>query len=94
MAMYVNVLPLKVRTSSVESPPIVVWEKFTAAHIVVDHPNVGGGITVVAYGKDPSSGFRYPLLSSSIVASGHTLMKIGPDYTAGANVAKEYIPYN
>ena len=93
MAMYVNLLPMEVRTSSADSKVVTVWEDHEAAHIVVDHPNVGGGITVVAFGKDPSSGFGYPLLSSNIVASGHTVMKIGPQYTAAANVAKEYIPY-
>lgn len=93
MAMYVNLLPMKLRTSSEVSRPVTVWEKFTAAHIIVDHPNVSGGITVVAHGYDAATGYKYPLLSSNIVASGHTLMKIGPDYTAAANVAKEYIPY-
>lgn len=90
--MHVTVFPLEVRTTSETSKDITVWEKFTAAHLVVDHPNVGGGLTVVVSGKEPS-GFTYPLLSSNIVASGHTVLKIGPDYTAGANVAKEYVPY-
>jgi hypothetical protein len=54
---------------------------------------MGGGITVVVFGKDPTSGFRYPLLSTNIVASGHTVMRIGPELTAGANIAKDYIPY-
>lgn len=93
MAMYVTPLPYKVRTTNVTSDPVTVWEKFTAGHFVVDHPNVGGGITVVISGKDQYSGYKYTLLSSNIVASGHTLMKIGSDYTAGANVAKDYIPY-
>lgn len=92
--MYVNALPLEVRTSSATSNVIRVWENHQAAQFVVDHPNIGGGITVVVFGKDPASGFKYPLLSSNIVASGHTVMKIGPDYTAAANVAKDYIPYN
>ena len=94
MASYVKLLDSAVRTSSVTSDVVRVWENHVAAHIVVDHPNVGGGITVVVFGKDPASQYTYPLLSSNIVASGHTVMKIGPDYTAGANVAKEYIPYN
>lgn len=93
MAIYVNVLSFGVRTTSETSKDITVYEKHEAGHFVVDHPNVGGGITVVVFGKDPQSGFSYPLLSSNIVASGHTVMKIGPDYTAGANVAKDYIPY-
>jgi|SRR6185295_1571366 len=93
MAMNVSLLPYKVRTTSEDSTLVKSWEKHEAAHIVVDHPNIGGGITVVVFGKDLTSGFSYPLLSSNIVASGHTVMKIGPDYTAGANVAKDYIPY-
>lgn len=91
--MYVTALPFAVRASSEASKDITVWEKFNAAHVVVDHPNVGGGLTVTVFGKDPYSGFKYPLLSSAIVASGHTVMKIGPELTAGANIAKDYIPY-
>lgn len=90
--MYVNALPFGLRTTSA-TKEVTIWEKFTAAHFVVDHPNIGGGITVSVFGKDPASGFKYLLLSSNIVASGHTVMKIGPDYTAAANIAKEYIPY-
>lgn len=93
MAMYVSVLPLAGRTSNETGKDITVWEKYSAAHVVVDHPNVGGGFTVVVSGKDLYSGFKYPLLSSNIVASGHTVMKIGPDYAAAGNVAKDYIPY-
>jgi hypothetical protein len=91
--MYVNVLPFEVRTTSATSKPITVWDKYRAAHVVVDHPNMGGGITVSVFGKDPASGRRYSLLSSNIVASGLTVMKIGPEYTAATNIAKDYIPY-
>lgn len=91
--MFVNLFPLEVRSSNATSKEVTVWEKFTAAHIVVDHPNMGGGMTVVVFGKDRTSGFGYPLLSSNIVASGHTVMRIGPDLTAGANIAKDYIPH-
>jgi hypothetical protein len=87
------VLPFEVRTTSETSKTVTVWDKYRAAHVVVDHPNIGGGITVVVFGKDPASGFGYPLLSSNIVASGHTVMRIGPEYTAAANTAKDYIPY-
>lgn len=91
--MYVSVLPLEVRTTSPAAKVVKVWDKYRAAHVVIDHPNMGGGITVGVFGRDPVSGFKYPLLSTAIVASGHTVMKIGPEYTAGANVAKDYIPY-
>lgn len=93
MAMYVKVFALEARTTNATSTPIVSWERHESAHFVVDHPNVGGGLTVGVYGKDPLSGFEYLLLSSAILASGHTVMKIGPDYTAAANIAKDYIPY-
>lgn len=93
MAMYVALLPFAVRSSSENSKVVTVWDKYTSAHVVIDHPNVGGGITVVAFGKDDTSGFSYPLLSTNIVASGHTVMRIGPDYTAAANIAKDLIPH-
>ncbi len=93
MAIYVKLFAFDTRTSSATSDTVTLWEDREAAHFVVDHPNVGGGITVGVYGKDPLSGFGYSLLSSNIVASGHTVMKIGPDYTAGANVGKDYMPY-
>lgn len=94
MAMHVTFLPYGRRTTGDDetSPVITVWEKFNAAHIIINHANIAGGLTVTVYGKEPS-GYHYPLLSSNIVASGHTVMKIGPEYTAGANVAKDYIPY-
>ena len=94
MATYVNVLPGEVRTSNATSNVIRVWDKYRAAHFVVNHPNLGGGITVRVFGKDPVSSRSYLLLSSNIVASGHTVMKIGPEYTAAANIAKDYLPYN
>jgi len=91
--MHVKLFALEARTSNATSNDVTVWEKFNAAHIVVDHPNVGGGLTVAVYGKDLVSNYSYPLLSANIVASGHTVMRIGPDYTAGALVAKEYMPH-
>ena len=94
MAMRAVLLPMAVRSSSVDSPKITVWEKFNAAHIVIDHPNVGGGLTFNLLGYDQTSGYSYSLgLSGAVVASGHTLWKIGPEYTAAAGVAKEYVPY-
>lgn len=93
MAMYVKVFGLESRTSDAASPAITSWERHESAHFVIDHPNMGGGMTVGVFGKDPLSGFEYSLLSTNIVASGHTVLKIGPDYTAGANVGKDYIPY-
>lgn len=92
MAKFIKVLDSAVRTSSVTSPVLENYDLNRAAHFVVDHPNVGGGITVNVYGRDTLANFDYLLLSSAIVASGHTVMKIGPEYTAGANVAKDYIP--
>lgn len=91
--MRVTLLPLNVRSSSVDSPKVTVWEKYEAAHIVIDHPNVGGGLTVNLLGYDQGAQYSYSLLSGAIVTSGHTLWKIGPAYTAAAGVVKDYIPY-
>jgi len=91
MAKFIKVFDSVVRTSST-SRVLENDELNRAAHFVVDHPNVGGGITVAVYGRDTISNYDYLLLSSAIIASGHTVMKIGPEYTAGANVAKDYIP--
>src|SRR5258706_14984930 len=94
MAMRATLLPMEVRTSSVDSQKITVWEKFNAAHIVIDHPNVGGGLTFNLLGYDQGARYSYSLgLSGAITSSGHTLWKIGPEYTAAAGVAKEYVPY-
>ena len=95
MAMKVTLLPTEVRAAgTVDSQKVTVWEKFEAAHIVIDHPNVGGGLTVSLLGYDSGAQYSYSLgLSGALVASGHTLWKIGPQYTAAAGVAKEYVPY-
>lgn len=92
MAKFIKVADSAVRTSDYTSPVLENYELHQAAHFVVDHHNVGGGITVRVFGRDTITNFDYLLLSSNILASGHTVMKIGPDYTAAANVAKDYIP--
>lgn len=97
MAAYVKLFPFKVRTASAESDRVTVWDKYQAAHIVIDHANVGGGLTVGVFGVVPgdngSPDFQYSLASTAIIASGHTVIKIGPDYTAATNVIKDYMPY-
>lgn len=96
MAMRATLLPLEVRgAGTIDSRHITVYQKYDAAHIVIDHPNVGGGLTVSLLGFDEGARYSYSLgLSGAIVSSGHTLWKIGPQYTAGAGIAKEYVPYD
>lgn len=96
MAAYVTILPSKERTASVDSPAITVWEKYQAAHIAIDI-NSGSGFNLVfdVRGKDTASGKSYSLLTTgTIAASGLSILKIGPDYTSAANIAKDYMPYS
>lgn len=93
MASYVSILPPQTRTDSI-TKEITIWEKYTTAHIVVDI-TAGDSVLVVALkGKDLASGKKYLLLTSTLQPnSGTTLMKVGMDYTAAANIAKEHLPY-
>lgn len=95
MAQFIGILPSEARTTDVTGVDITVAEKYQAAHIVID-VTVGTGFNLVASvkGKDPTSGKSYTILTSpTINATGTTVMKIGPELTAGTNVAKDYIPY-
>lgn len=94
MATHVGLLPSQSRTTSVTSPVISVAEKYEAAHIVLNvTAGTGFGLTLTVKGKDLTSGSTYDILASSFVTStGTTVLKVGPAYTAGANVAKDYMP--
>lgn len=94
MASYVPLLPSKVRTADVTSELITVWEKYTAAHVVVNIASGSPKLVVKVRGKDVASGAAYDILTSSEITTGTTVLKIGPDFTAGTNVAKDYLPYN
>lgn len=93
MASYVNILPSQTRTAST-SKEITVWEKYTAAHVAVDI-TAGDSVLVVSLkGKDLASGKSYVILTSTLQPnSGTTILKVGMDYTAAANIAKEHLPY-
>ena len=93
MASYIGVLNSAARTTN-ESKVINVWEKYTAAHIVVDITAGNSPLLVSVKGKDSVSGKTYVILSSLLQSnSGTTVLKIAPEYTAAANVAKDYLPY-
>jgi len=93
VASYVNILPSKARTAST-SAEVTVWDKYVAAHIVVDITAGDSPLIVALKGRDLASNKKYTLLSSTLQSnSGTTVLKLGPDYTAGANVAKDYLPY-
>jgi hypothetical protein len=96
MARHVGLLGSAARAVATTSPVITVAEKYDAAHVVVDVTDgTGFEIVVDIKGKDQTSGKSYTILTSSkISATGTTVLKVGPQYTAGTNVAKDYIPYN
>ncbi len=92
MASYVTVLPSASRSTN-QSKQVKVYEKYQAAHFVVDITSGSPNLVVVVNGYDAESGKKYALLTSSTINSGTTVLKVGPDYTAGTNVAKDYLPY-
>jgi hypothetical protein len=95
LAQHVGILPSEARTTSVVGTDITVAEKYQAAHIVVDvTAGSGFNLTFAVKGKDLTSSKSYTILTSPIINStGTTVMRIGPELTAGANIAKDYIPY-
>lgn len=95
MAQHVGILPSASRTASVTGSDITVAGKYEAAHIVVDVTDGSAfNLLVTVKGKDLTSQKDYTLLTSSTINStGTTVLKVGPQYTAATNVAKEYLPY-
>ena len=96
MAQHVGLLPLGTRTANASSPIITVTEKYQAAHVVIDvTAGTGFNLLFSVKGKDATSGKSYTILTSATInTTGTTVMKIGPELTAGSNIAKDYIPYN
>jgi len=95
MAMYVPLLASEARTTAASSPVVSVYEKYNAAHVVID-VTAGTGFNLVfsVKGKDAASGKTYTIISTpTINTTGTTIVKIAPEFTAGTNVAKDYIPY-
>ena len=86
------VLPSASRNANV-SKTVTVYEKYQAAHLVVDVTSGSPNLIVTVSGLDTVSSKKYTLLTSSTISSGTTVLKIGPDYTAGTNVAKDYLPH-
>jgi len=94
MAAYVPLLESAARTADVTSRQVSVYEKYEAAHIVID-VTAGSGFNLLfsVNGHDSASGKDYTILTSSdITGTGTTVLRVGPQYTAGANVAKDYLP--
>ena len=95
MAQFVGIFPSLARTTDQVGTEVVVSDKYRAAHVVVD-VTAGTGINLVftIKGKDKASEKDYTILASPIInATGTTVMRVGPELTAGANIAKDYIPY-
>lgn len=64
-----------------------------ALYVVVDIVSGTPAMIVTVNGFDETSKKGYPILTSSAISAGTTVMKIGPQLTAGANVAKDYVPH-
>ncbi len=94
MAQYITLLKSDSRNSDVDSPVQSNWEKNYALHVVVNISSGSPNLVVAIKGRDELSDVDYTLLTSSIINSGTTVLKLGPDYTAAANVAKDYLPAN
>lgn len=71
---------------------ITVTEKYEAAHVVVDITAGAPNLTVTLGGYDAFSKKTYSILTS-VLNSGTTVLRIDPALTAGANIAKDRVPY-
>lgn len=91
---HVGLLPSKARIADASSAVISASEKYEAAHIVVDvTAGTGFNLSVAVKGRDLTSGKDYTLgTSSTINATGTTIIRVGPQYAAAANIFKEYLP--
>lgn len=64
-----------------------------ALYVVVDITAGTPGLSVIINGWDETSQKSFALLTSAALNSGTTVLKVGPQLTAGTNVAKEYVPH-
>jgi len=93
MAIPVSLLGSAARTSSVTTRVQSVREKYEALHLVVDvTAGTAFNLDVSINGYDPVSTASYTLLAGTINGTGTTVLKVGPQYTAATNVAKDYMP--
>lgn len=93
LAEYVKVLDSAARTSNVTGPIIVNDEHCEALYAIVDVTAGSPNLDVYIRGRDSVSGKDFTLLQSATINGGTTILKVGPQLTAGANIAKEYLPY-
>ena len=96
MAKFAKLLSSAARTTTTASDHITNYDDNEATHIVVDITALSG-VNVVPHvmGYDPTSGKSYEILAGSVLTStGTTVLKVGPQYTAAANIAKDYLPYD
>lgn len=90
----VGLLASEARTADASSKIITLAETYEAAHIVIDvTAGSGFNLSVAIKGHDVTSNKEYTIGTvSTINATGTTLVKVGPQYTAAANVFKDYMP--
>lgn len=92
MAQYIKLLGAESRSADVTGVVQSNWQDNYALHLVVDVVSGSPNLVVSVKGFDDVSDKAYTLLDSATINGGTTVLKVGPDYTAGANVAKDYLP--
>lgn len=97
MAKRVNLFASAARTATVTTPVIAANDQedtYNALYVVVDvTAGTAFNLTPSIGLYDSASAKTITLLTGSVInATGTTLLRVGPAYTAGANVAKEYVP--
>lgn len=93
LAKFISVLHSGTRSVAADSPLYNNWEDNYALHVVVDITS-GDNLVVSVLGRDTESNKDYTILTSALLASGVSVLKVGPELTAGTNVAKDYVPAN
>lgn len=93
MAKYLSILGSAARTADVTGIRQENYGYNDTLHLVVDISSGSPNLVVTVNGHDNASGKDYAILTSAILnATGTTVMKVGPNYTATTNVAKDVIP--
>lgn len=93
MAKYLKVLDSAARTVSVQTPNFHSYDDNDALHLVIDISSGSPNLVVTINGHDNVSSKDYAILTSATInASGVTVLKVGPEYTATTNVAKDHMP--
>jgi hypothetical protein len=94
LAESVTILPSISRNADVDGSGTIIVndEGSEAVYLTVDVTAGAPNLLVYVKGLDTTSGKSFTLLQSGFINGGTTLLRVGPQLTAGANIAKEYLP--